>query len=84
MKTTKLDSDTAPDQKYRQFQSGLRQVLTVSKEELMKREKQYQDARAGKPRRGPESSSASGHASSDGDYQLRPLKSLVSCFSSIG
>jgi hypothetical protein len=50
---SKLDSDTTPAQKYKQFQSGLRQVLTVSKEELQRREKQYQDERAGKPKRGP-------------------------------
>lgn len=64
---SKLDSDTTPAQKYRQFQSGLRHVLTVSKDELVKREKQYQDERAGKPKRGPKPSSASDHASSDGD-----------------
>jgi hypothetical protein len=64
---SKLDSDTTPAQKYRQFQSGLRHVLTVSKEELQRREKQYQDERAGKPKRGPRPSSASGHVSSDGD-----------------
>jgi hypothetical protein len=64
---SKLDSDTTPTQKYRQFQSGLRQVLTVSKEELQRREKQYQDERKDKPKRGPKPSSASGHVSSDGD-----------------
>jgi hypothetical protein len=50
---SKLDSDTTPAQKYKQFQDGLRQVLTVSKEELAQREKQYQDERASKPKRGP-------------------------------
>ncbi|MFZ0773224.1 MAG: hypothetical protein WCA49_23840 [Candidatus Sulfotelmatobacter sp.] len=65
---SKLDSDTTPAQKYRQFQNGLRQVLTVSKIELLEREKQYQDQRKGKPKRGPKPvSSASGHASNDGD-----------------
>jgi hypothetical protein len=64
---SKLDSDTTPAQKYRQFQSGLRQVLTVSKQELQRREKQYQDERAGKPKRGPKPSSVSDHASNDGD-----------------
>jgi hypothetical protein len=65
---SKLDSGTTPAQKYKQFQSGLRQVLTVSKEELQRREKQYQDERAGKPKRGPKPhSSASDHVSSDGD-----------------
>jgi len=65
---SKLDSDTTPAQKYRQFEAGLRQVLTVSKTELQEREKRYQDERKGKPKRGPKRhSSASGHASSDGD-----------------
>jgi hypothetical protein len=64
---SKLDSGTTPAQKYRQFQGGLRQVLTVSKDELAKREKQYQDERANKPKRGPKASSASDHASSDED-----------------
>jgi hypothetical protein len=64
---SKLDTDTTPAQKYRQFQSGLRQVLTVSKTELLEREKQYQDERKDKPKRGPKPSSASGHVSSDGD-----------------
>jgi hypothetical protein len=50
---SKLDTDTTPAQKYRQFQDGLRQVLTVSKAELQEREKQYQDSRKDKPKRGP-------------------------------
>ncbi len=62
---SKLDSDTTPAQKYKQFQSGLRTVLTVSKDELVKREKQYQDERADKPKRGPKPSSD--HASNAGD-----------------
>jgi hypothetical protein len=64
---SKLDTDTTPAQKYRQFQSGLQRVLTVSKDELMKREKQYQDERAGQKKRGPKPASASDHASGDGD-----------------
>jgi len=61
---SKLDHDTTPAQKYKQFQGGLRQVLTVSKAELMEREKQYQGERANKPKRGPKRhSSASDHAS---------------------
>jgi len=35
------------------FDSALRQVLSVSKEELLRREKQYQDERAKMPKRGP-------------------------------
>jgi hypothetical protein len=50
---SKLDTDTTPAQKYKQFQGGLRQVMTVSKEELQRREKQYQESRASKPKRGP-------------------------------
>ena len=51
------------------FENALRQVLTVSKEELQRREKQYQAERAGKPRRGPKPKrrSVSGHASSGTD-----------------
>jgi len=64
---SKLDPDTTPAQKYRQFQSGLRQVLTVSKTELLEREKQYQAERATQKKRGPKPSSASDHASSDAD-----------------
>ena len=65
---SKPDPDTTPAQKYRQFQDGLRRILTVSKAELSEREKQYQDERAGKPKRGPKRhSSASGHASDGGD-----------------
>lgn len=62
---SKLDPDTTPAQKYEQFESGLQHVLTVSKTELAEREKQYQDERADKPKRGPKPSS--GHALSDGD-----------------
>lgn len=47
------DSDTTPAQKFRNFQDGLRRVLTVSKTELEQREKKYQDERANKPKRGP-------------------------------
>ena len=50
---SKLDTDTTPAQKMRDFREGLRQVLTVPKSELAEREKQYQDERATKPKRGP-------------------------------
>jgi hypothetical protein len=50
---SKPDSDTTPAQKYRNFQEGLRHVLTVSKTQLAEREKQYQAERADKPKRGP-------------------------------
>jgi hypothetical protein len=62
------DPDTTPAEKMRAFNAGLRQILTVSKSELAIREKQYQDERATKPKRGPKPRSlASGHVSSDGD-----------------
>jgi len=50
---SKLDPATTPAQKYKTFQEGLRKVLTVSKDELVQREKQYQAERANKPKRGP-------------------------------
>lgn len=64
---SKLDTDTTPAQKYRQFQDGLRHVLTVSKTDLAEREKQYQAERSTQKKRGPKPASASDHASSDGD-----------------
>jgi hypothetical protein len=50
---SKLDTDTTPAQKFRQFQEGVRQVLTVSKTELQEREKEYQAEREGQKKRGP-------------------------------
>jgi len=62
------DPDTTPTQKMRAFNAGLRQVLTISKSELVERERQYQAERATMPKRGPKPrSSASGHASGDVD-----------------
>jgi hypothetical protein len=61
---SKLDSDTTPAQKYRQFEGGLKHVLTVSKTDLAEREKQYQAERATQKKRGPK---PSGHASSETD-----------------
>jgi hypothetical protein len=67
MKSTP-DPDTTPAEKMRAFKDGLRQILTVSKPELARREKQYQDERATKPKRGPKPQpSASDHASGDED-----------------
>ncbi len=53
---SKLDPDTTPAQKYQQFQTGLRHVLTVSKAELQEREKQYQAERSTQKKRGPKTS----------------------------
>lgn len=47
------DPDTTVAQKFRNFQRGLRRVLTVSRSEPERRKKQYQDERANKPKRGP-------------------------------
>jgi hypothetical protein len=52
MKSTP-DPDTTPAEKMRAFKVGLRQILTVSKSELARREQQYQAERATKPKRGP-------------------------------
>lgn len=51
------DPGTTPRQKMRTFEGGLRQVLTVSKDELAQREKEYQAERATHPKRGPKSKS---------------------------
>ena len=62
---SKLDTDTTAAQKYRQFEGGLRHVLTVSKTELAEREKAITRLqRASRPKRGPK---PSGHASHDKD-----------------
>jgi hypothetical protein len=49
----KLDSATTPAQKYKTFQEGLSRVLTVSKDDLAKRENQYQRERRTQKKRGP-------------------------------
>jgi len=50
------------------FEDALRQVLSVPKAELDRREAEYQRERAGKPKRGPKPRvSASDHVSSDRD-----------------
>jgi hypothetical protein len=51
------------------FNAALQQVLSVSKEELLRREKQYQAEQSTKPKRGPKPkhSSASGHVSGNND-----------------
>lgn len=59
---SKLDTDTTPQQKMDAFNGTLRHVLTVSKTELVEREKQYQAERATRPRRGRKPSA---HASGD-------------------
>lgn len=62
------DPNTTPAEKMRAFKAGLRQILTLSKSNLAKREEQYQAERATKPKRGPKPhSSVSDHASGSSD-----------------
>ena len=61
------EHDTTPAQKYREFEDGLRKILTVSKTELETREKEYQDSRPPALRPGPKPKRASGRASNGGD-----------------
>jgi len=50
---------------FARFDTTVRQVLSVSKEELRRREAQYKAERANKPKRGPKPKTlASGHAGS--------------------
>ena len=49
----KSDTDPTPAQKYKQFENGLRGILSVSKTELQRREKEYQDSRPPEMRPGP-------------------------------
>ena len=55
---SKLDTNTTPAQKMDAFRGALRQVLTVSKADYGRREKQYQDERATHPKRGPKPKSS--------------------------
>jgi hypothetical protein len=64
---SKLDTDTTPAQKYNDFEDGLRKILTVSKTELLKREKEYLDSRPAHLRRGPKPKNASDHVSNEHD-----------------
>ena len=51
---------------FTKFDATVRQVLSISKEELQRREAEYKAERAGKPKRGPRpKASVSGHASSE-------------------
>ena len=61
---SKLDPKTTPAQRMQRFQSALRQVLTVSHDELKQRmaaDEEIRRTRKDKP--GPRPSSASGHVS---------------------
>jgi hypothetical protein len=48
----KSSSKPTPTEQAR-FEGAMRQVLSVSKEELLRREKEYQEERAKHPKRGP-------------------------------
>jgi hypothetical protein len=65
----KLDPQTTPKQKFARFQNALRSVLQVSKDDLNQRLADEKRRNHDKPKRGPKprSSSASGHASNNGD-----------------
>jgi hypothetical protein len=55
---SKLDTDTTPDQKMAAFNDALRRVAGVSKDDLAKRESEYQAERATHPKRGPKPKSS--------------------------
>lgn len=55
-----------PNAEFENFDATVKQVLSISKEELQRREAAYKTERAGKPRRGPKpKTSVSGHVSDD-------------------
>lgn len=59
-----MKSNPEPSPEFKKFDSAVRQVLAVSKDELQRREREYRAERATKPKRGPKpKTSASGHAS---------------------
>jgi hypothetical protein len=62
---SQLDPTTTPEQKFARFQSALRRVVRVSKEDLNQMLANEKIANQGKPKRGPKPrhSSASGRAS---------------------
>ncbi len=55
-----------PTDEFTRFQGALRQILSVSQEELKRREKEYQSERATKPKRGPKPKT-SDHVSGSSD-----------------
>jgi hypothetical protein len=61
-----MKSKPESNSEFQKFDATVRQVLSVSKDELARREAEYQAERAGKPKRGPKpKTSVSGHASGD-------------------
>lgn len=64
---------------YKQFESALRQVLSVSKKELEQREIEYKAERSVHPKRGPKPKhpSASDHASGNSDNVQNCLASSL-------
>jgi hypothetical protein len=65
----RLDPTTTPEQKFARFQSALRQVLSVSKDDLKQRlsdAEKIRRAKKKKPGPKPRHSSPSGHASDTG------------------
>lgn len=61
-----MKSKPEPSAEFKNFDATVKQVLSVSKEELQRREAEYQAERANKPKRGPKpKTSVSGHDVSD-------------------
>jgi hypothetical protein len=48
-----MKSSQKPNAEFKNFDNTVRQVLSVSKEELQRREAEYKAAHADKPKRGP-------------------------------
>ncbi len=62
----RMKPKSEPSAEFKNFDATVKQVLSVSKEELQRREAEYQAERANKPKRGPKpKTSASGHVSGD-------------------
>lgn len=67
MKST-LDPNTTPAEKMQNFETGLRRVLSCSKEQLKHALEYKHKMDEGKPKRGPKpKTSASAHVSCDAD-----------------
>ena len=63
-----MKSKHEPSAEFKKFDDAVKQVLSVSKDELQRREAQYKAEREGKPKRGPKpKTSASGRVSSGTD-----------------
>lgn len=59
-----MKSKSEPTAEFKNFDATVRQVLSVSKEELQRREAAYKAEREGKPKRGPKPKTSSGREAS--------------------